>query len=212
MTHKSKFKKGFTIIEVLITSLISTMVLMAALSMFVMGSANWARGESAIDVESNSRQGVRRICNELREALYVSIDSDGQGLTYRKPVKDTNGDFVLPITWDGYDRRIYYSSGKILMSDGVSTAWQMARNVILKDPFLTSGSVDRTRIMALEDSRYDDSNNSADSYKIFIAGAGSVSRSVTVKLVTRNPGGLRAVVHGRNRETIYLRNIPQVAK
>lgn len=203
--------RGSTLLETIVTTIISVMVLGASLSMYVMGAANWARGENAIDVESNSRQGVRRVVNELRQAYYVSIDANGMGLTYRRPSLDNQGNFALPLTWDGLDRRIYYSNGSLLLNDGVNAPYVIARNIVTKDPFLSSGG-QNNRIWNLESAKNDDNNNSSNSYAIFTPGQGSVTRSVVVKLVTRNPGGLRAVVFGRNRETIYLRNVPQVAK
>lgn len=211
MRRRNRFQRGVTIAEVMVTTLVSTTVLFAALSLFITGTANWARGESAIDVESNSRQGVRRMVNELREAMYVSVDGDGMGVTYRKPKKDTDGNFVLPMVWDGYDRRIYFTSGQVWMSDGVNPAWKMARSVIAIDPFLGTGNAVDQKVRMAEDANADNSRTGI-SYRVFTPGSGTVTRSVTVKLVTRNPGGLRAVVHGRNRETIYLRNVPQVAK
>ena len=208
---RKPLRKGTTLLETMVTTIISVMVLGACLSMYIMGAANWARGESAISVESNSRQGVRRVVNELRQAYYVAIDANGMGLTYRRPTLDNQGNFALPLTWDGLDRRIYLSNGTLFMSDGVNPAYRVATNIVTKDPFLSSGG-QNNRIWSLEAAKDDDDYNNGNAYKIFTPGQGSVTRSVMVKLVTRNPGGLRAVVFGRNRETIYLRNVPQVAK
>lgn len=208
---KKRLVRGFTLLETMVTAIVSVMVLGSCLVLYIMGASDWARGENAIDVEASSRQGVRRVSNELRQAYYVSIDANGMGLTYRRPALDNQGNFTLPLVWDGKDRRIFVSNGSLFINDGTGANYRIVRNIVTKDPFLSSGG-QSNRIWNLESAKNDDDNNTGNSYRIFTAGPGSVTRSVIIQLVTRNAGGLRAVVFGRNRETIYLRNVPQVNK
>lgn len=80
--------RAFSLMEVLVASLLTVMVLGTTVMAMVMGTSNWIRG-TAGGVSSNSAQrAVRVISDQLREAMSVAVDGDGQGLTYVMPAKD----------------------------------------------------------------------------------------------------------------------------
>ncbi|MEQ1822892.1 MAG: hypothetical protein ABL949_10290 [Fimbriimonadaceae bacterium] len=170
-------------------SLISVMVAGGAVASLIMGSSSWIKGSASLDADTSAERAVRRISAELREAMAVTVDGGGQGLTYRLPTKDGSGNFTSPITWDGVTRRIELSGEQIQIISGASTR-VLIKNVTTTDP----------------------STNTA--YQLFTPGAGVVARAITIKVATSHVALKRQSNNqtrkSRYRETIYLRNIPEL--
>ncbi|MBL8067973.1 MAG: prepilin-type N-terminal cleavage/methylation domain-containing protein [Armatimonadetes bacterium] len=208
MTHpRHRRNKGFTLAEVVVGSVISTIVITAAVTMFIGVAAAWARGEGMIDGDSYTRQAVSIAADELREAIYVNVDADGMGVTYRKPKKDASGNFEVPIVWDGIDRRLFVSGGKLKLNDGTNTR-TIAKNVLTKDPFMLHSTVYGSQ-------RYNTSygEEEAPAYRVFVPNAGGLVSEVTVTVVTGSKGGKPGeTVRSRKRERVVLRNVPELIK
>ncbi|MBS1707899.1 MAG: hypothetical protein JSS65_04165 [Armatimonadetes bacterium] len=200
---KRRLVAGLSTVESLVASVITTMVLFTAVGAYLAGMGSWARGEAWIDVQQQSRNAVRSVSDELREAMYVTVDADGMGLSYRLPTKTVSGSFTVPLTWDGVNRRIYYSNGGLWVSDA-NTQVQVAKGVITMDPFL---GADNARTVVIKSGTY-----TAPSYKIFVPDGNSTIRSITVCAVTRSRGKGAETIHARHRETVFLRNVPSITK
>lgn len=183
-------RRGLTLLEVMTAATIGTVVLMSSLMIFVAGMASWYKGEAKIQAESSSMIAVRHISSILRESMAVSVDGNGQGLTYRLPVKNGDGTFVTPAVWDGVTRRISLTDGVLTHQEGTETD-VLVKNVITTDP---------------------NSNGGTGPYVIFTPGAGSNTRQVTIMIVTEHNGYKTNKVKSRARETIYLRNIPEITR
>ncbi|MBX3117643.1 MAG: hypothetical protein KF784_01145 [Fimbriimonadaceae bacterium] len=181
---------GGTLIEVLTASFIGSTVLLITISVFIAGMASWLRGQSKINAESQAQNAVRIISQELREAMVVTVDTDGKGLSYRLPAKGSNGNYTVPATWDGVARRIELQGSKIVVTKPSSTR-VITEDVILTDPLSTGGSA---------------------TYKIFTAGPGTIVRSLSVMVVTKTAEYRKETNTSRSRELIFLRNIPDLAR
>ena len=204
MKYRSK-TSGYSLAEVTVSAALGTMTIFAAVSVFLMNSASWARGEGRIDSETNVRQAVRIVSDELREAMNVTVDNDGQGLTYRKPKKDGNGDFEIPVTWDGIDRRIELSGTNLVLTEGANTSRIIARNVMTQDPFMDGDHAISSSISSVA------SSNDWTDYQIFVPNTGAVTTEVMVKLVIGTTGGQAGeYVRARKREIVALRNVPEL--
>ena len=181
-------RNGVTLVETLVVTLMSTIVIFASLACFLQGVGSWAKGQSNMTVQDQSRRTVRIISDELRESMSVFVDADGMGLTYRKPRLDAEGNFETPVIWDGVTRRIYCSEGKIYMGpDGDERV--ICRDVIVTDPKIVGNPA----------------------YKTFVPAAGSITRAVDVKIITSTASGVDAnKVISRKRETVFLRNVPEL--
>ncbi len=188
---RPRYKKfGGALIEVLTASFIGTLVLFGAVSVFFMGMRGWLRGQAKINAENQSQNSLRVIAQELREAMAVSVDVDGKGLSYRLPKKDESGNYIVPPLWDQVSRRIELQGEKIVVVQPSKTR-VVAENVILTDP-LTSGGT--------------------GAYKIFSPGAGTIVRSLTIMVVTKTGEYRKETTTSRARETVFLRNIPDLAR
>lgn len=182
--------RGSSLAEVVTAAGMATIVLFSVVLALLSGTKSWAQGQGKITAEQDSQQAIRLISMELREAMSVSVDANGNGLSYRLPSKDSNGDFAVPVQWDGVNRRIYYQAGEgrgSIRMGAVGSERTICRNVVLEEP-LPAGE--------------------SRSYRIFTPGAGSITRQLNLLIVTETNGASSAKIHSRIRETIYLRNIP----
>lgn len=187
---KRKHVNGTTMIEVLTASFMTVMVVTAAVSTMLYGLSSWAKGQGKIYAESDSQKAMRVISQQLREAMYVGVDSNGLGLNYRRPQLDGNGNYVTPAVWDGVTRRIELVDGTMRMvTNGQNRT--LCQGVVLTDPQSTGG---------------------IGTYLPFTSSGGTIIRQVNVQIVTRRNTYKSQQVYSRSRETIYLRNVPQLTR
>ncbi len=194
--------------EVIVGSAISFIVLTSALTLFIACVAAWGRGETMMDGENDTRQAIRTISDELRQAMWVSLDGDGMGITYRLPDKDSGtGDYKVPVVWDGVDRRIFKDGDKLILQGAGGVKRTIARNVLAVDPFMLSTHHN------LKKRKLGSVTEAAPSYKIFTTNTTGIVSEVTVKVVTGKQGGATDEwQRTRKREKIVLRNVPELIK
>ncbi|MEI6914155.1 MAG: type II secretion system protein [Armatimonadota bacterium] len=114
-------RSGFTLVETLTAMSIFTMLTFGGLSLVVASVNAYSRDFSRVSMETDIGQAFRRLDDGLREACAVTVDANGQGLTYYYPVKYTGADgklhYRLPITSDGVARRLYKSENRLVWTD-----------------------------------------------------------------------------------------------
>jgi hypothetical protein len=181
--------RGVTLPEALFAAFLTAVILTTTLTLYVTGMMAWTRGEGQILSESGSHVGIRVIANEMRQAMNVVVDPTGLGLTYNLPLQ-SNGSDVVPIQSDGVTRRIELDGSTLNMLANGVVARTICNNVILTDPL---------------------SPGAAQPYQIFTPSPGSITRSITVEIATQNSAFQAEKTSARNRETIFLRNIPQIS-
>lgn len=112
-------RRGFTALETIISISIFTILAMGGVSLMVAAAASWNREIAQSEVNSDTSRGLKAIAQELRPALSVSIDGDGQGISYRLPRRDTQGHIIIPVSAESTVYRIYRSQdGSSLMRTG----------------------------------------------------------------------------------------------
>ena len=178
----------------MIASSVSILVIGSTIAMLLSGGRTWAQGESYIQAELDGQQAMRLVSSELREAMRLTVANDGRSVTYQLPRRGNDGNFITPPEADNVNRTVYVvanSNGRFdLFLGPVGGARRISSNVILIDP--------------------EGVNDPA--YRPFLAGEGTVTREVTVLLVTQTASlGSRRITH-RLRETIFLRNIPTTTR
>lgn len=89
---------GFTLIEVLLTSVLMFLVLMASLHITEVGISWWQNGRNRIDAQQNARVAMMYLTGEVKAAREVVSGSDSQvlivatslGKQYKYELKDGN--------------------------------------------------------------------------------------------------------------------------
>lgn len=176
-----------TLIEVLTASTLGVLCVFGAVSTLLMGMTGWAKGQGSISSNLDSQKSIRLVTSELKEAMEVTIDADGLGLTYKLPAADGTGLYSQPMTWDGVSRRMQYvvsgSVGRIEM--GPTTNLRViATNVSNTNP------------------------GTGNTMRVFVPGDGAVVREITVRLTADNYGSSYSREKTLALETVFLRNIP----
>jgi hypothetical protein len=191
---QNRHQRGAFLVDAVVAAGISVLAIGGATATFVSGSSNWLRGLGRISAESQSRLGVRMVVSELREAISVTVDANGLGLTFTKPRVDDDGNFVMDVHGqpmsDGLVRR-FFVQGQDLMYRVGSHTRRIGRAITLNDPYIPGPN---------------------KSYRVFTPGQGAITRQVTVLLVTRSVDTEGNAHHGRKRETVFLRNIPDTTR
>lgn len=180
-------QRGTTLIEVVTGAAISVITLVGGVGCFMAGMMSWMKGVGAMDSISKSQNSVKLMAQQLREAMSVSISTDGNTVTYAIPTKDESGSYVLPLASDGVNRQFTLSNGTLSQVTG-SSSRIVAKNVLSTDP----------------------ATNAA--YSIFTANSGDVTRQVVITLVTSQQGFRNNWTPSRSRESVYLRNVPQLSR
>ena len=187
-------RRGATLLEVMTASMLTLLVLGSVLAVMYSGMRSWVSGQGHIEAEMDGSQAIRRLAMELREAMAVTVASDGQSLTYRLPRRNASGAFSVPAEWDGVMRRVVTESlggGRFALRIGIAgSETTLTRNLILTDPNLTGNPT----------------------YRVFTPGAGTITRQLQIRLVTRTTGYRGVPVHHRVDEMLFLRNIPSLTQ
>jgi type II secretory pathway pseudopilin PulG len=184
---KRSRRRGFTLVESLTAAGITAITLVGGVSVYVSGMMSWAKGEGAIDSLNNAQNPIRLIAIELREATRVQVNTAGTELTYELPKKDPNGDYSMPLQSDGVPRYFRLVNDKLYQV--VNTNGRViANNVLTTDP------------------------ETNQAYKIFTTGGATIARQVIVQIAASKEGYQDQWEPTRARETICLRNIPQLTR
>lgn len=180
-------RRGATMIEVVVGSGISVVTLVGGVGCFMAGMMSWMKGVGAMDSISKSQDSIKLMSQQLREAMSVTISDNGATVTYKIPSKDQSGSYVLPLASDGVTRQFKLVNGTLSqITDGNSRV--VAANVLSTDPQTESA------------------------YKVFSANNGDVTRQVVITLITSRQGFRNNWTPSRSRESVYLRNVPQLSR
>lgn len=194
-------QRGVTLVESVTAATITVMVLSVGISGFLTGMQSWLTGQVHIDAEVRGQQSLRSLTQELREAMSVTISSDGKTIDYRLPSRNESGDYVTPAVWDGITRHVYVSEIEGELHGNSERRYRLrigyeghyrtlTDNIILHDPDATG----------------------RPSYKPFQPGSGSIMRQFNVLLVMLPTTTNNETIHNRVRETVFLRNVPSVTQ
>jgi len=187
---KNKRIRGVSMIEVLTASFMTVMVVTTAVATLLYGFSSWAKGQGRIFAESDSQRAIRKVSMELREAMVVVVDANGLGLSYRRPKFDNNGNYITPAVWDEVNRRIELVDSTLrIVTNGQPRT--ICKGVVLTDPLSAGGT---------------------GTYRIFQSPAGAITRQITVEVVTKRNTYKAMQSYSRTRETIFLRNVPELSK
>ena len=180
-------RRGTTLVEVILSAGISVLTLVGGVACFMSGMMSWTKGVGAMDSIATSQNANKLICQQLREAISVSITNSGNTATFSLPQKDESGSYVLPLVADGVSRQFTVSQGTLNLIVGGNTR-KISDNILSTDPATSAA------------------------YPIFSANNGLVTRQVIVQIVTSKQGFRNNWTPSRSRESVYLRNVPELSR
>ncbi len=175
--------------ETITAAMLTATVLVTSVAVFIYASYSWIKGASHVMAESDSALAVQTMDRQLREAISVTLDANGKGITYQLPAHNADGSYAVPQVWDNVTRRIALSGTNLVMSGSDGTTTTLARSVYPYDPLAGTQSA----------------------YTIFSVTSGAKVTTLNVMIVTSQLDGHQSLVTSRSRQTVYLRNLPQVA-
>lgn len=189
MRHRSnRRKRGTTLIEVVLSAGISVLTLVGGVACFMSGMMSWTKGVGAMDSIASSQNASKLICQQLREAMSVTISNNGGTATFITPQKDESGSYVLPLVSDGVSRQfVLTTDGTLNLVVGNSTR-KITSGVLTTDP------------------------STSATYQIFSSNTGVVTRRITVQVITSKQGFRNNWTPSRTRESVYLRNVPDLSR
>jgi type II secretory pathway component PulJ len=139
-------RKGLTIIEALVVSLIVVLILLSIWSLYLLALRGREWGERKADAEATARLAMEWILRDIRMAMDVSLPQEGaSSITLYLPMMDSNGNILLPMVRDP-EPVIYYLSndGKIIRQKGTET--RTIADGIDSLSFYLEGTLDRVKV------------------------------------------------------------------
>lgn len=133
-----KKRRGFTLAELLASMVAFVMALGATFALQINASKSMTRVQSDMNVQTRSSQAMRRITDTLRQAMTVTLSSDGKTVTYTLPKLTTATDIVTgekelvyPMVSDGVTRSFVVSGSNLISNPGGRI---LVRNISSIDP------------------------------------------------------------------------------
>lgn len=139
-------KKGMTLPEALVASLVILLLILAVISLYLLALRERQWGERKASAELKARLAIEWILRDIRIATDVYVPQDGGStITIYQPVLDSNGNIIYPVVRDP-EPVIYYLSenGEIIRRRG--TEIRTIATGIESLTFNMEGSLDTVKV------------------------------------------------------------------
>ncbi len=120
---------------------ISALLLLLTLSIFTSGLSHFQKTDTRLALSQTGALAMRRITEDLRSAISVSVAPDGRSMTYELPllsgaVDPVTGEreYVVPIQSDGIVRSFYEESDVLYYQVAADDPFILAEGVSATDP------------------------------------------------------------------------------
>ena len=188
--RRTRTRRGMTLIELMASLSLMVLLMVGTGAMMVGGLRSFQRTSASIDQSETNARTMRRITETLRQAVGVTVSTDGRSVQFQLPRLTVSADAITgerelldPIQADGVARS--YSVIGTELIDG-STGRVLVKDVILTDPDPASSGY-------------------GQSYRPFELGTVGSTKAVTVTTMTR-----KSITSGttfwRLKSTVLLRN------
>lgn len=114
-------QKGFSIVELCVSLVITAFTTMGTLALFVTGLESCQKVQTDINLSQPSSQAMRRISDAVRQSLNVWISQDGNTMYYTVPKVSGYTDpytlereLVVPVTPEATVRSFTVSNGQVI--------------------------------------------------------------------------------------------------
>ena len=111
-------RSGMTLIELIVSLGILTLAVFGMTAVLVQTSSSSDRTQARSDLDSSVALAAERVEHYLIEARSITIDTNGLGLTYKYPTKNTDGTYTSSANAvETTSRRLYVADGVLCSSD-----------------------------------------------------------------------------------------------
>ncbi|MCL5104042.1 MAG: prepilin-type N-terminal cleavage/methylation domain-containing protein [Armatimonadetes bacterium] len=113
-------KKGFTIIEMLISSIILALVCVGVGALISHAARGWSSGTSSDYATTSATLALQKLCYEIRDARSATVSSGTLTVTFPNKLVDTGtGEVIYDSSSSSATTRSYYlSNGKLMRQVG----------------------------------------------------------------------------------------------
>ncbi|MCC6445007.1 MAG: hypothetical protein IT210_16315 [Armatimonadetes bacterium] len=171
-------RAGVTLAEALVTVGVMSLLTISGMTLLVSASSHGIKGFEQTAADSDMNLAMQKVAMALRQSMGVAVDGNGLGITYYLPLRDVDGNYLLPLAADA-GHRLYLSNG-----DLIGTDW--GRPVLKDVPTADPETGSTYRIFTLENA---------------VAGVQVVAVKLTVR---RNLGS--SCANARLKERVLIRN------
>jgi Tfp pilus assembly protein PilW len=128
-------RRAFTLVELLTGMGVMALLVLGSLSLFAGSLRSLQRTTNDVTMTDQNARAVRKISENLRQAVSVTISNSGKTLTYSLPAMTASADpvtgekeVVVPVTSDGLNRTYSVDFGAKTLTDS-NTGKVIVRNV-----------------------------------------------------------------------------------
>lgn len=140
--HPSRRHGGYTLTEVLTTCGLMMFLILGVMELLSFGARTYQRTTTDADLTNTNVNGTRRVVDALRQAMSISISSDGKKVEYFLPLRSDSNDpttgereLLDPLTPEITARSFEISNGEL---KDTATGRILVKNILLTDPDPTS--------------------------------------------------------------------------
>lgn len=184
-------RRGFTLVEVMASLSLILLTVSGVVALTIGGLRSFQRTSGGVDMSESNARAMRRVAQNLRQAVSVTVSTDGTLIQFQMPrysatADTTTGERELldPLESDGVQREYRVTGGQLI--DGL-TGKTLVRNVTLVDPDPNSSLANQV-------------------YKPFQIGTVANTRAVTMTLMTKTTLSSGSPLYWRLKSTVLLRN------
>jgi hypothetical protein len=143
-------KRGSSLVEVMTGAGLMMLVTLGAVGLLVGGLQSFSRTSSDLTMTYDNSQGLRRIGENLREGINVTISESGSKIVFNKPafsgsVDSITGEkeYIYPFTSDGVTRgyQVNFTNGTVT---DLQSGKVIVSNIASKDPDKNSSSYNQS--------------------------------------------------------------------
>jgi len=184
-------QRGFTLTETVVGLSLFLVVLMASLAMIVSGLKSFQKNMVDITNQTPEQQAIRRMQENLRQAMSVTITNNGSTVSYTLPKLNATADavtgekeYTVPMVSDGVNYSYTVANGNLTQQPGGRV---LLKNITTTDPDPSSITYNQT-------------------YQPFVLATMSTRKGVTINLITQQLTRPKTR-YSRMKTTVALQNI-----
>ena len=141
MKRKLKNSKGFTLVEMMVTVVILSIIVLGLVTFFSGGMRSWVSGQSQLKAQREARQAMDRMVREIREGDKIIDTSTNSAINFHTPFKGN-----MSFSYNSSEREIKEGTVSLIQNVKNCTITYYDKNKVLIDPSSESDKVSIVKI------------------------------------------------------------------